>query len=101
MRRTTILAEDELFLEARYLARSQGKTFSALVQDALRQYVERHRAPRRRISLAAIGRSGRARTQEEMDADLAAGLDRADGWSHPPGASVDTTVEAPPGGESA
>jgi hypothetical protein len=82
MKRTTILADDGLFLEAKYIASRQGKTFTALVQDALRDYIEAHRPPRR-ISFAGIGRSGKSRTPEELDAELIAGLDRYEGWSPP------------------
>jgi Bacterial antitoxin of type II TA system, VapB len=82
MKRTTILADDELMLEARYLAQHEGRTFTALVQDALREYVQTHRPPRR-ISFAGIGQSGRSWTPEQLDAELIAGLDRYEGWSPP------------------
>lgn len=81
MKRTTILADSELVLEAKHLASLEGRTFTALVQDALRDYVEAHRPARRRISFAGIGRSGSSLTAEEMDRMLIAGLDPIEGWS--------------------
>lgn len=58
MRRTTILADDDLLLEAQQLAVRQGTTFTALVQQALREYVAAHRPPERHISFMGLGDSG-------------------------------------------
>ena len=80
MKRTTILADEELLCEAKELAAKQGLTFTALVQEALRNYIAMHRLPRR-ISFAGMGRSGRSLTPEEMDRMLVAGLDPIEGWS--------------------
>lgn len=60
MRRTTILADEDLLLEARQLAVRQGTTFTALVQQALREYVAAHRPPERHISFIGLGDSGEA-----------------------------------------
>jgi hypothetical protein len=89
MKRTTILADEHILVEAKHLAAREGRTFTALVQEALRDYVETHR-PKRRISFAGIGRSGKLRTSERMDAELIAGLDRYEGWSPPRGRSRTT-----------
>jgi hypothetical protein len=94
MRRTTILADEHLLIEAKHLATREVKTFTALLQDALRDYVERHR-PKRRVSFAGIGRSGESRTSEQMDAELIAGLDRHEGWSPPRGSSRATSGRTP------
>ena len=74
MKRTTILADEELLCEAKELAAEQGITFTALVQQALRNYLAIYRLPRH-ISFAGIGRSGGSSTPEEMDEILIAGLD--------------------------
>src|SRR5437899_1037207 len=57
MKRTTILVEEDLLLEARQLAAQRGMTFTAVVQEALREYITVHR-PQRRISFMGMGHSG-------------------------------------------
>jgi predicted transcriptional regulator len=39
MKRTTIMADESLILEAKHLAEQEGRTFNAVVQDALREYL--------------------------------------------------------------
>ena len=81
MRRTTILADEELLLEAKYLAKNENKTLSALVQDALREYIVGHRR-KRQISFVGIGESsGPSLSVEEQDQLLRDGLDPIEGWS--------------------
>ena len=81
MRRTTIMADEELLLEAKHLADRENRTLSALIQDALREYIAGHR-PRRHISFIGIGESsGPSLTVEEQDQLLRAGLDPIEGWS--------------------
>jgi hypothetical protein len=81
MRRTTIVADEGLLLEARHLADHENKTLSALIQDALREYIAGHR-PKRHISFIGIGEStGSSLTVEEQDQLLRDGLDPIEGWS--------------------
>jgi hypothetical protein len=81
MRRTTIIADEELMLEAKHLAQRESKSFSALVQDALREYIAGHR-PKRHISFIGIGESdGSPLSVEEQDRMLRDGLDPIEGWS--------------------
>ena len=82
MKRTTILVDEGLLVEARHLASLQGKTFTVFVQEALREYIAARRKPRR-ISFAGMGRSGRALNHEKIDEVLRAGLDPVEGWSPP------------------
>src|SRR5437868_15158112 len=83
MKRTTILVDEGLLLEARQLAAQQGMTFAAVVQEALRAYIAAHR-PRRRISFLGMGCSGyppvdlRGGRDEEI---LAAEIDPIYGWA--------------------
>jgi len=58
MKRTTVFIDDDLLLEARHLAKQRETTFTEIVQEALRTYVQANR-PTRRISFIGIGRSGR------------------------------------------
>ena len=81
MKRTTILADEELLAEAKELAAKQGISFTALVQQALRNYIAMYRLPRR-ISFAGMYSSGSSLTSEEMDQMLADGLDPIAGWMH-------------------
>ena len=80
MKRTTILADEELLCEAKELAAEQGITFTALMQQALRNYLAMYRLPRH-ISFAGIGRSKEPLDHERLDEILVAGLDRYEGWS--------------------
>lgn len=56
MKRTTILAEEDLLLDTKYLAKQLGKTFTDVVREALAEYVANHR-PKRRLSFLGIARS--------------------------------------------
>lgn len=80
MKRTTILADEALLLEVQQLAASQGKTVTAVVQEALRAYVEAHRGGRR-LSFAGIGRSGQHYAAGHEEAILAAEAGPVEGWS--------------------
>ena len=83
MKRTTILVDEGLLVEARQLAAQQGMTFTTVVQEALREYVAAHR-PQRRISFMGMGCSGqppldlRDGRDEEL---LAAEIDPVYGWA--------------------
>jgi hypothetical protein len=81
MKRTTIMADEELLLEAKHLAQRESKTLSALVQDALQEYIAKHR-PKRHISFIGIGESdGSPLSVEDQDRMLREGLDPIEGWS--------------------
>jgi hypothetical protein len=81
LKRTTVVADEALLLEARHQAEREGRSLSALVQDAIRAYVKEHR-PRRRISFIGIGESdGTPWTVEEQNQALIDGLDPIEGWS--------------------
>lgn len=54
MKRTTLLLDDHLLLEAQHLAQQRGTTFTALVDEALRDYLHRQRTPRR-FSVIGLG----------------------------------------------
>ena len=81
-KRTTILADPELLLDARHLAEQQGTTFTALVQDALRAYVAAHRKPRKLPTFVGMGESsGEPVPWDRLDELLIEGLDPIEGWS--------------------
>jgi hypothetical protein len=78
--RTTIRIDDQLLAEARQLAVRTGRTLTAVVEDALREVLNRQRRPgRRTIALATVGGDG---LQPGVDLDDSAALldlmDRAD-----------------------
>jgi Bacterial antitoxin of type II TA system, VapB len=83
MKRTTILVDDALLIEARSLAQQRAMTFTALVNEALRAYVQTQRTPRH-LSCIGVGRSERP-TRSLRDggdeAALRAGINRVEGWS--------------------
>ena len=99
MRRTTILADGELLVEAKHLARMEGRPFTALVHDALTEYIQRHR-PRRKLSFVGIGRSGYADTSERHHEILAQAVDPITGWSpdRGPGRSAEQVAQDDPSG---
>jgi hypothetical protein len=66
-KRTTILADEALLIEAQQFAAQSGTSFTNLVETALREYIEMHRPPRR-MEFIGMGRSGEP------------GLSVADGW---------------------
>ena len=82
MKRTTILADEALLVEAKHLAAREGKTFTAVVQEALRDYIRTHQPPRR-ISIMGIARSDEPWTADSLNEELIAGLDPIEGWSPP------------------
>lgn len=56
MKRTTLLLDDHLLLEAQHLAKQRGTTFTTVVDEALRDYLHKQRTPRR-LSVIGMGRS--------------------------------------------
>jgi len=82
MKRTTILADDELLLEVKKLAEEANKTTTAVIHEALAEYVARHRPRRKSISFIGLGHSGHTDTSERAEDILAAEIDPATGWSH-------------------
>src|SRR5579864_8871545 len=83
MKRTTILADDDLLLEIQQIAARRGTTLTAVVQDALRTYVVAHRQPRQ-ISFIGMGDSGSPPLDLRDGRDeaiLAAEIDPIFGWS--------------------
>jgi hypothetical protein len=98
MKRTTILVDDALLIEARSLAQQRAMTFTALVNEALRAYVQTHRTPRH-LSCIGVGRSERP-TRSLRDggdeAELRAGINRVEGWSPQRGAAGRDAREAGP-----
>lgn len=83
MKRTTILLDEALLLDARHLAQQQGTTFTALIDDALRAYIQARRAPRH---LACLGIERSEQPTHTLrdggdEAALRVGIDRVGGWS--------------------
>lgn len=78
MKRTTIMADEALLLEVRDLAAREGKTLTAVFEEALRAYVGARR-PRHRVSFLGVGDSGQC--EIDLDAILAAEINPEAGWS--------------------
>ena len=81
MKRTTILAEEGLLLEARHLAQQQGQTFTQLVQAALVEYIQAHTPQRRLPEWIGMGHSGDGTFASRDEEILAAEIDPIEGWS--------------------
>ncbi len=74
-------------LEVRYLAQQQGKTVTAVIQEALAEYVAAHRQPRQ-ISIIGIGESDEDDISERDEEILRAEIAPLGGWTrrrHPGG----------------
>ena len=71
--RTTIRLNERLLTEAKKYAAETGRTFTALVEDALRETLARRHKPKpaRRIKLKTVGGSG---PQPGVDLDDSAAL---------------------------
>jgi hypothetical protein len=81
MKRTTILAEEGLLVEAKHLAQRQGKTLTALFQEALRDYIRANRPPRRLPDFVGMGRSDDPTVSQRVHEILAAEVDPIEGLS--------------------
>ena len=79
MRRTTILADDALLLEARALATRRGVTFTDVVREALKEYIAANNESR--LSIVGIGRSDTGDIAARAEAILAEEIDPHEGWS--------------------
>lgn len=65
MRRTTIFLDERLLKRAKQTARAEGRSFAALVREALAQYVAAQRGPGVRLpSITGAYDSGVADTAE-------------------------------------
>ena len=80
MKRTTIITDEALFLEAKYLAARDGKTFTDVVREALREYVTSHQEASP-LSIVGIGRSGASDVSERVDEILKAEVTPTEGWA--------------------
>ena len=80
MKRTTILADEQLLYEAKILASRRGTTLTAIVREALASYLAQERTPPA-LSLIGIGSSGVSDTSKRVDEILAAEIDPIEGWS--------------------
>jgi hypothetical protein len=80
MKRTTILADEAILVEVRDLAERSGTTVTAVVQDALREYLAAHR-PRRSLPFVGIANSGDPTWAARDEEILAAAIDPIEGRS--------------------
>jgi predicted transcriptional regulator len=83
VKRTTVLLDDALLIEAQALAEQRSMTFTSLISEAIRAYIQANRMPRQ-ISCIGIGRSDRPRgtlRDGGDEAELRAGIDPVEGWS--------------------
>lgn len=82
MKRTTIVADEELLLEVKQIASEEDQSVSEVIQEALREYVKSKRQSKRgRISFVGAGRSNRADISEKAEEILAEDIRRTGGWS--------------------
>lgn len=68
MRRTTIVADEDLLMEIKQVARAEGRSASELIREALEQYIRTKRAKDGRVpSFVGLGKSGRSDISERID----------------------------------
>lgn len=81
MARTTILLDNDLLLEIKRLAQTQGTTSTRVIHEALAEYVaDRRSGSNRRLSFTGIGKSGRRSVSKNAETILRKSLDRREGW---------------------
>jgi predicted transcriptional regulator len=71
--RTTIRFDEQLLIQAKKLAAERGITLTALLEDALRETVSRHKPAARRAKVR-LTTSGRGGVQTHVDLDDTASL---------------------------
>jgi hypothetical protein len=81
MKRTTIMLDECLQVEAKYQAALEGKTMTALIHAALEEYIAAHRTPRPLPEFVGMGNSGDPHWAERDEEILAAEIDPVEGWS--------------------
>lgn len=80
MKRTTIFAEEDVLLELKHLAKTQDRTLTDVIREALHQYLKDRRPEPRRfpfIGMAAFEPNDVASRSEEI---LANDIKRESGW---------------------
>lgn len=79
MARTTILLDDDLLLEVKQLARTNGTTATEVIRKALKTYIRRQRQARI-PSFTGVGKSGRHSISERAEEMLRRKINRREGW---------------------
>ena len=79
MKRTSLSLDDETALALEREARRQGTSVSRVARDALAEQLGLRGEVPRKLSLAAVGRSGRRHTARDLEDELAAEWDSAGG----------------------
>ncbi len=67
MKRTTVLADDEVIKKLKQIARRENSTVSKVTRTALNEFVSRRQPKKTRLSLIGIGRSGRKDIAERAE----------------------------------
>ncbi|MDO8670354.1 MAG: type II toxin-antitoxin system VapB family antitoxin [Dehalococcoidia bacterium] len=81
MKRTTIVADEELLLEVKQIASEENHSVSDVIQEALREYVKSKRQSKcGRISFVGAGRSNRADISEKAEEILEEDIRQTGGW---------------------
>lgn len=76
MKRTTVFADEDVLRKIREIAKRENSSVSEVTRKALVEYVSRRRAKRSRLSLIAVGRSGRKDVAERSEELLRKGFGR-------------------------
>src|SRR5262249_5963859 len=76
MKRTTVFADEDILRKLREVAKRENSTVAEVTRKALSEYVSRRRSKRSRLSLIAIGRSGRKDVAERAEELLRKGFGR-------------------------
>jgi len=79
MKRTTLSLDDDTASALEREARRRGTSVSQVARDALGEQLGLTGGARRKLSFAAVGRSGRRHTARDLEDELAAEWDRAGG----------------------
>jgi len=67
MKRTTIFADDEVFVSLKRIAQEEGKTLSEIIRQALEKFIDEKYTAKRSISFIGVGRSGHKDISEKCE----------------------------------
>jgi hypothetical protein len=75
------MLDNDLLLEIKRLAQTQGTTSTNVIHEALAEYVAERRSGRsRRLSFTSVGKSGRRTVSKNAETILRKKVDRREGW---------------------
>jgi predicted DNA-binding protein len=80
MTRTTILLDSELLFRIKQLARTQGKTMTAIIREALLSYLSDRLPAQKRFSFTGVGKGKMKNVSQDADEIIKRNLNPVEGF---------------------